>query len=370
MHSDWSESTRAAWNEGFIPTVNLDPDIVPVVLGAAAFSLWSDFPGIVYLHGQREAGKTTLLNHVGDLLDDGLPRIPIADFSGSTLNGLLRGKIMLVDDVPPASGTAATKLQLKLSELARAVSNRGARVVSSGEVDYSPPIMFVAGELPPPRGAVEHRMLTVELSRVSRTSVVAASKSHNTIARRVFGGRFRAWLAALDVVALSDEFAEFAPEVDSRQLVAVAFGVELLNRFLSEHAAAPLVLDLSALGERNVDGSLPPLIRELAAAVVEAVGAERYRLDGGRESDAPLLGRVDGTRVFLLPAVTMPLIAPLMESTASVAAALERYGLLNRGEGGRTTACRIDGKVRRVWEIDGLFEDKDLAILRGDQGVD
>lgn len=365
--TDYSEGTRIAWEMGFAPMLQLNPVGAPAALGAAAFALWRPFPGVVYLHGDRATGKTTLLDQLRDLIDP--QRVPerVASFEGSTIRGLFSSGALFVDDVPLASGASGRRAQDRVAELVRAVYNGAARIGDGGSI-VPPPIMFLAGELVL-SGATAARALVIEMGPVTRTVVAASSKALNREARQEFARRFAAWLEKQDDDALGDEFEDFAPELDTRQLVAARFGVELLNRFLSENSDIRVELDLHTLA-RSRRGREPQLeVAALAEAVVEAVASGTHRLVGGPDSAARVLGRIDDRTVSLIPTAAVSLLTDWHITPTALAVALDDAGLLNRpgGTEARTTPQRIDGKVTRVWELDGLFDDEQLAVLRGHQ---
>lgn len=363
---DFSEGTRAAWEAGFAKTIELDTRHVPAVLGAAAYSLWRSFPGVIYLTGGPGVGKTTIARQALELLDLEDPSNAVASFVGSSVTGLMKSGALLIDDVPAGGGAAQRKNEERVAELARIVRNQAAVYGDHGLLYTTPPILLMTGELLV-GGSTADRMLVLEIAPVESSDVAESAKSLALEARRVFAERFRGWLAHQDPSALADEFEDYWPGFDSEQVAAAAFGVELLNRYLADQGGQPIELHPQFARVRE-ETTRPPLLEELAERVIGAIWLNgTHRLVGADgDSSAPVLGRVSDDRVALVPAMAVALLGPSSCTTAGLAAALDSHGVLRRdvNASARTITVRLEGKATRVWETEDLFNAEELALLR------
>lgn len=363
---DISEGTRAAWEAGFAKTIELDARHVPAVLGAAAYSLWRSFPGIVYLTGGQGSGKTTIARQALAFLDLEDSSNAVASFVGSTVTGLMKSGALLVDDVPSGGGASHRKNEERVAELARIVRNQAAAYGDQGLVYTTPPILLMTGELLV-GGSTAGRMLVLEIVPVESSDVAESAKSLAREARQVFAGRFKGWLAYQDPSALADEYEDYWPGFHSEQVAAAAFGVELLNRYLADQGGGSIELH-SQFARVPDETPRPPLLEELVERVVDAISINgTHRLVGADgDSSAPVLGRISDNRVALVPGMAFALLGPVVESPASLAAALDSYGALRRGANtsARTTTVRLEGKATRVWETEDLFSAEELTRLR------
>lgn len=342
----------------------VNPMAFSAAMGAAAYSLWRNFPGIVYIHGDRATGKTTLLRQMGDFIAATGRPDTIVSFIGSTPLGILRSGASLVDDVPSTAGRVGEE---RLAELARICRNFVA-VVTDDATLTPPPIMFVTGELPL-KGATQQRVLLASMRSNPGVDVRAFEEQANREARTAFALRYSEWLDERDGEWLRDEY-QLRVAVDGEDpLSAAGFGVLLLNRFLEWIGVSDSLMQLAFTSDNVPYDLLPSGVASLVTEVVEAVGSGDYQLIGGGGLGGKTLGRIDGTKVCIIPAVATELLSASGITTTSrvLASDLDQLGLLTKEGAGdaRTVTRRIDGKVIRVWEIDGLFSDEDLSLLRG-----
>lgn len=346
------------WNRGYSLVISNQPDVALPLLGAVAYSCsLPPFPGVAYVTGAPSSGKSTLARQMVDFLEPNDWHGNLAASGGPDLPR----EPLFIDHVSARLNPAArirTRLRAAIDDHLRTPDRR---------------LLVMAGD-PVSHGDVDDYLWRLTIRQPIPLSVVReSSRPHARGARRQLGHAFQEWIAQQDRDVLHDEYLSTWPDEHpghgGAADLAATFGLTLLRRFLSDLGSSISIPEHRDANERSPGFELatpPQAVADLRDRLVSAIREKHAHFEGCSDADrstVPLVGRIDGDRILLIPSIALPLLFPEGVSPTVLGAELEGCGLLHRAASNtRTTVVRIQGRSTRAWVISSsLFEGTELA---------
>lgn len=328
-----NQNSTHNWETGVLPLLSLAPEVTTPLIGSVFFGSFERLPVVPYIHGPVHSGKHAIASQAAELWSDGV----------------------VVDDSD----------RRQLAEMIRRAYNGMGRYSDAGR--ENPPAVIAVGEAVPTDGAIAARILPLHLEHPIPLSAMAHTlRTSSSRARQAFRAAFQAWLSQQDHDELYDSYLAtwHDDETDDPRLLAgrsaAAYGLTLLGRYLEAEGVdyEPGLLQLPTPGDGRPD-QLPEILEYLRSDLPTALEEGEVQLLNSTytpQKGAPVVGKLTGSRVLLIPSVILgTVLSPGLATSRGLGAALERHGFLRRRDADadvHTTVAKIEGKARRVWDVD------------------
>lgn len=330
-------SIKRNWESGVLPVLALSPAVTTPLLGSILFGFFEHPPLVPYIYGPAHNGKHALASQAAELRSNG---------------------VTVVDDSDPR----------ELSEAVRRAYNGMARITSTTGPAERTPVVIAVGENSPSDAAIAARTLPLHLEQPIPLSAMAQTlRTPASLARQAFGSAFQTWLAEQDHDELYDRYLDTWTDNDTEDpgahsgRTAAAYGLALLGTYLDAEGVDhdPSVLQLPDPHTHHSTWPIGPvkyLGTDLIAALEEGSVQLLNSTFAPQQKDAPIIGKLAGDRVLLLPGPTLRhVLHPISATVAGLGYELERQGFLRRRDASsdvRTIVMKIDGKAQRAWDVD------------------
>lgn len=330
-------SIQTNWETGVLPTLALSPAVTTPLLGSILFGLFEHPPLVPYIYGPAHNGKHALASQAAELWSNG---------------------IIVVDDSD----------HRELAEAVRRAYNGMARITSTpGHAEKTPAVIAV-GENTLTDAAIAARTLPLHLEQPIPLSAMAQTlRTPAALARQAFGAAFQRWLAEQDHDELYDRYLDTWTDNETEDprvhagRTAAAYGLALLGTYLDAEGVEhdPSVLQLPDPHTYHSTWPIGP-VKYLSTDLITALEEGSVQLLNStfipQQKDAPIIGKLAGDRVLLLPGpILRHVLHPISATIRGLGYELERQGYLRRRDTNtdvRTIVKKIEGKAQRVWDID------------------
>lgn len=332
-----NSSVTHNWETGVLPVLALSPTVTTPLLGSVIFGFFEHPPLVPYIYGPAHNGKHALASQAAELWSNG---------------------VIVVDDSDPR----------ELAEAVRRAYNGMARITSTtGHAEKTPAVIAV-GENSPTDAAIAARTLPLHLEQPIPLSAMAQTlRTPAALARQAFGAAFQTWLAEQDHDELYDRYLDTWTDNDTEDprvhsgRTAAAYGLALLGTYLDAEGVDhdPSVLQLPDLHTYHPTRPIGP-VKYLSTDLITALEEGSVHLLNStfvpQQQDAPLIGKLAGDRVLLLPGpILRHVLHPTSATITGLGYELERQGYLRRRDASsdvRTIVTKIEGKAQRAWDVD------------------
>lgn len=331
-----NSSVTHNWETGVLPVLTLSPAVTTPLLGSVLFGFFEHPPLVPYIYGPAHNGKHALASQAAELWSNG---------------------VIVVDDGDPR----------ELADAVRRAYNGMARITSATGPAEKTPAVIAVGENSPTDAAIAARTLPLHLEQPIPLSAMAQTlRTPAALARRDFGAAFQTWLAEQDHDELYDRYLDTWTDNDTEDprvhagRTAAAYGLALLGTYLDAEGVDhdPSVLQLPDPHTYHPTRPIGP-VKYLSTDLITALEEGSVQLLNSTfvpQQDAPLIGKLAGDRVLLLPGpILRHVLHPISATITGLGYELERQGYLRRRDANtdvRTIVTKIEGKAQRAWDVD------------------